>query len=137
MSQVADSEDFASIPPSPARGSEHGSTPSLRFWTIPRLKAELQHRGISYPASAHKAELFRLLFPSASGSIPEQVTFRSVGSSLPQIHPTLSLLATSFQELRARVVVLESPLCPAPGGTCHPQHVSSLSVALDMSVSRR
>lgn len=70
MSQAADIEDFASIPPpSPARGSEHGSTPSsLKTWTVPRLMVELQRRGISYPASACRAELFRLLFPCASAS---------------------------------------------------------------------
>ncbi|XP_073455091.1 uncharacterized protein [Aquarana catesbeiana] len=112
MSQAADIEDFASIPPS--RGSELGSTPS-RTWTVPRLMAELQRRGTSYLASARKAELFRLLFPCASGSSAEQVTLWTVASSLSQIHATVSSLVSSCQELRARVEVLEAQPSPVSG----------------------
>lgn len=91
MSQAADIEDFASIPPPPAGASEHDSTPSLRSWTIPRLMAELRHRGISYPASAHKAELFRPFFPSTLGSSAEQVTLRTVALYYADaFHPKLS-----------------------------------------------
>ena len=82
---------------------------------MPRLIAELRRRGISHPASARKAELFRLLFPSpASTDSAEQVTLRAMAASLTQIHSTLNSLAGSFQDLRARVEVLEASPVPAP-----------------------
>lgn len=112
MSQAADIGDFVSISPSSARESELGSVQSLRTWTVPRLIAELQRRGISYPASARKAQLFRLLFPRTADSSAEQVTLRTVAASLAEIHTTLSSLATSCHELRSRVEVLENQPSP-------------------------
>ncbi|PIO10579.1 hypothetical protein AB205_0047030 [Aquarana catesbeiana] len=61
MSQ-ADSEDFASTPSSPGADSANDDLQSLRAWTIPKLTAELRRKGIPYPATARKADLFRLLF---------------------------------------------------------------------------
>lgn len=113
MSQAVDIENFASISPSPARGLDQGSTPS-EVLDGPKISGGVKSQGYLPPGVDSQAELFRLLFPSSSSSDAEQVTLRSVVSSLTQIHSTLSSLAGSFQELRARVEVLEASPILAP-----------------------
>ena len=109
MSHVSDSEDQAFIPATPTRTSEHGSSPSLRSWTIPRLMAELRSRGISFAASARKAELFRLLFPTQAIQQPSTSADQaSVLTALTQIHTMLNTLSTSVQLMQDRMDVLEA-----------------------------
>lgn len=105
---MSESDKFAFIPPTPVKGSEQGSTPSLRNWTIPKLIAELQPSGILFPATVKKAELCRLLFSNPSQPQPftseEHV---SLLTSLMQIHTVLNTLSTSAQLLQHRMDVME------------------------------
>ena len=110
MSQVADSEDFSFVPPTPPRGgSELGNSPSLRSWTVPRLMAELRRKGIPFPSSARKAELFRLCFPPLSQSSPAtSAEHATVHNALVQVHALLNTLATSMVQLQERMEVMEA-----------------------------
>lgn len=128
MSHVLESDKFAFIPPTPVSGSEHGSPPSLRNWTILKLIAELQCRGIPFSATARKAELFRLLFSSSSQPQPSTSAENvSLLTSLTQIYTVLNMLSTSIQLLQdrmdvmearpARVEVAAAPTAPVLAGT--------------------
>ncbi|PIO37037.1 hypothetical protein AB205_0072980, partial [Aquarana catesbeiana] len=112
MSQ-AGNEDLTSAPLSPSPVSESGSVQSLRGWTIPKLTAELRRRGVPYPATARKAELFRLLFPPPVTARPstQQASLQSISSAISQLHTMMSLLSTAVTDIQARVTVLE--VCPA------------------------
>ncbi|XP_044133871.1 uncharacterized protein LOC122932142 [Bufo gargarizans] len=129
MSQPSDIEEFVSLPPSP-RGSEHGSTPSLRAWTVPRLTAELLRRGIPFAATARKAELFSLLFPATPQARPAASGGNTtISNSLVQIHAVLNTLTSSIQDLQARMEVMEQRRDPPPavgpaGGAAPPAVVT-------------
>ncbi|XP_040289883.1 uncharacterized protein LOC121002497 [Bufo bufo] len=103
-------ENF-SLPGTPARsitlaqGDDLASPASIRAWTIPRITAELKRRQIPFPATARKAELFRLLRTSTSnaeaGEGPSQ-------SSTGDIHAMLASLMTSMSRVNDRLERLES-----------------------------
>lgn len=97
MSHVSESDELAFIPPTLTGGLGDGSTPSLRSWTVPRLTAELRHRGIAFPATARKAELFRLLFPSPEQPFPSTSSGQgSILSSLTQIYALLNYILNKY-----------------------------------------
>lgn len=89
MSRASDIVE-TSVDENPARMSEGGSVSSLRSWTVRRLMTELSRRGISYPASARKAELYRLLVVNSGPQQQEEVPMVTVQNSLTQIHLMLN-----------------------------------------------
>ncbi|XP_044143987.1 uncharacterized protein LOC122933207 [Bufo gargarizans] len=103
-------ENF-SIPGTPARsvtatpGDDLASPASIRSWTVPRITAELRKRHVPFPATARKAELFRLLRassnPGDAGEGPSQ-------SGTGDIHAMLASLMTSMSTVNARLERLEA-----------------------------
>ncbi|PIN88304.1 hypothetical protein AB205_0162230, partial [Aquarana catesbeiana] len=110
MSQ-ASSEDLTSAPLSPSLVSESGSVQSLRGWSIPKLPAELRRRGVPFPATARKAELFRLLFPppATDGPSTQQASLQSISSAISQLHTMVSSLSTAVTDIQARVTARPWP----------------------------
>ncbi|XP_044155356.1 uncharacterized protein LOC122941922 [Bufo gargarizans] len=116
MSRASDMEDGLSI--SGSIVSSQAGPSSLRSWTIPKLLAELNWRGIPHPATARKAELYKLLMtsPSTTAVQPEA---SAIQLSLVQLQVTLNSLVDSVTDVRARVSELESrppvvPPAPVP-----------------------
>ncbi|XP_044141599.1 uncharacterized protein LOC122931592 [Bufo gargarizans] len=108
MSQAPESDDNLSLPGSSVSG--RASNPSLRSWTVPKLVAELNRRGIRHPASARKTE------PEGSN---DQPSLSSIQLSLLQLQSTIGSLAGSVANIQARMGELESrppaaPPSPAP-----------------------
>lgn len=150
MSQ-AGSEDFTA-PLSPSLVSESGSVQSLRGWTIPKLTAELRRRGVPFPATVRKGELFKLLFPPpAAGPSTQQASLQSISSAISQLHTMVSSLSTSVTDVQTRVALLEArpatavpdptatqTLTPLPAGTSgwspivYPSHLVPTSTRKDI-----
>lgn len=107
MSQ-ASSEDLASTPSSPGADSANDDLQSLRAWTIPKLTAELRRRGIPFPATARKAELFSLLFPPpAAAQSGTQASLQSISSAITQLHSLVTTLSAAVTDVQTRVGTLE------------------------------
>ncbi|XP_073462542.1 uncharacterized protein [Aquarana catesbeiana] len=107
MSQ-AGSEDLASTPSSPGADSANDDLQSLRAWTIPKLTAELRRREIPFPATARKAELFRLLFsPPAAAQSGTQASLQSISSAITQLHSLVTTLSATVTDVQTRVGTLE------------------------------
>ncbi|XP_044128654.1 uncharacterized protein LOC122925402 [Bufo gargarizans] len=104
MSQLSGTEDNVSSLGSVVSG--RSSNRSLRNWTIPKLIAELNRKGIRYPSSARKAELYRILM-SEAGSSEEQSSLSSIQLSLSQLQASINGLVNSVSDIQSRVEVLE------------------------------
>ncbi|XP_040275850.1 uncharacterized protein LOC120991027 [Bufo bufo] len=120
MSHVSDIEDALSIVESAV--SERASRSSYRTWTIPKMIAELDKRGIRLSATARKAELYHLLFPEPSTGSTEQIPMSTIQLSLTQLHATINNLSSSICDMNTRLQAVESrdaspaaPSSPAPG----------------------
>ncbi|XP_040207742.1 uncharacterized protein LOC120938098 [Rana temporaria] len=114
MSQ-AGSIDLTPAPLSPSTGSESGSLQTFRTWTIPRIIAQLRRKGIPYPATARKAELFRLLFPPTPNTAPSnpQTSLQSISGAISQLHSMVATLSATVSDVQTRVATLEArPLTP-------------------------
>ncbi|XP_040288600.1 ATP-binding cassette sub-family B member 5-like [Bufo bufo] len=85
--------------------SEGGSVSSLRTWTVPRL---MSRRSIAYPATARKAELYRLLVVNSGPQQQEEVSTVTVQNSLTQIHLLLNNLTSSVTDVQTRLQAVES-----------------------------
>ncbi|XP_044131008.1 uncharacterized protein LOC122932255 [Bufo gargarizans] len=105
MSQVSDVDDTLSLPGTSV--SSQGGPVALRRWTVPRLVAELAKRGIRHPASARKAELYRLLMTEPSAPEREDPP-PAIQQSLVLLQASLDSLISSVADIRTRVVDLES-----------------------------
>ncbi|KAM4796146.1 uncharacterized protein WCC33_001281 [Rhinophrynus dorsalis] len=91
-------------------------SPSLRGWTVGKLMAELTRQHIPFPASARKAELFKLLFssptpaqihppPLPAPSATEQ--FAQITHMLADIQERVSSLENSSRQLPAAVMLTD------------------------------
>lgn len=135
----AKSEDLASTPVSSSAGSEHSSAQSLGGWTIPKLMPQptcCGGVGMPYPATARKAELFRLLFPppAAAGPGTQQASLQSIASALAQLHTMVDTLTTAVSDVQARVGVHEvRPAAPSLGAVTAPVIALPLTGTMDIS----
>ncbi|XP_044125174.1 mucin-5AC-like [Bufo gargarizans] len=111
MSHMSELDDNLSLPGSAI--SEHNSCTSLRSWTVPKLIAELRRRGIRHPATARKAELYRLLM-TTPGSSAEQSDNDSIRLALAQIQSSITGLVSSVADIQSRVAVLETRPAASP-----------------------
>ncbi|XP_044149458.1 uncharacterized protein LOC122938168 [Bufo gargarizans] len=133
MSHVSDIGDALSIVESAV--SERASRSSYRTWTIPKMIAELDKRGIRHSATARKAELYHLLFPEPSTGSTEQIPMSTIQLSLTQLHATINNLSSSICDMNTRLQAVESrdaspaaPSSPAPGpSTSQPSSSGRLS----------
>ncbi|XP_056389040.1 uncharacterized protein LOC130283477 [Hyla sarda] len=108
MSQPADIEEALSVPETPARASDRGSLPSYRSWTIPRLMEELRRRGVPFPASARKGELFNLLNADQAPRGSQAAAQDQVSSaSLSQLHTMMTEVLTTVSGFKARLDLME------------------------------
>ncbi|CAH2299720.1 Hypothetical predicted protein, partial [Pelobates cultripes] len=119
MSHASDIAKDVSLPSTPARISsptrpstpvdnvETASPASLRFWTIPKIAAELRRRGIPYPATARKAELYRLLNTNPETPRPGTST-QAIDGSTPGLQATMSTLLFSVNIINERLEKLEN-----------------------------
>ncbi|XP_056429550.1 uncharacterized protein LOC130368988 isoform X2 [Hyla sarda] len=108
MSHNSDIEDSASVLEETTRMSDHTSISSLRNWSIPKLTAELVRRGIPYPATARKAELYRLLSSDTAGPSNEEVSNCTLHTSLTQLHALVNSLSSSLTDMQSRVEAIEN-----------------------------
>lgn len=104
----AGSEDFTSAPLSSSAVSECRGMQSLTLWTITKLTAELQRKGVPYPNTARKVELLRLLFPApvATGPKTQQASLQSISMAISQLHTMVTTLSAAVSEVQTRVGVL-------------------------------
>ncbi|XP_056401083.1 uncharacterized protein LOC130294952 [Hyla sarda] len=108
MSNASDIEETLSVPETPARSSEQGVGTAYRSWTIPRLMEELRKKGIPFPASARKAELYKLMMSGeeASGS-QQDISGQTVATSLAQLHNMMNSVMSSLSSLQSRMDTME------------------------------
>ncbi|XP_040264700.1 myomegalin-like [Bufo bufo] len=111
MSRASDIDDSLSVPETFVSGQAGPS--SLRNWTIPKLLAELNKRGIPHPASARKAELSKLLMTGPNPSRDQPGT-SSIQLSLVRLQSTMNTLVDSVADVQARVTELKSWASLAP-----------------------
>ncbi|XP_056409367.1 uncharacterized protein LOC130327128 [Hyla sarda] len=129
MSHASDIEDAASVLDNVARTSDLGSIPSLRNWTIPKLTAELVRKGIPFPATARKAELYRLLVSEHSGPCDqagpssEEVSMQTLNTSILQLHTLINSLCSRVDTLECKSSEAPAP-APVVGLTSAIPHTS-------------
>ncbi|CAH2246867.1 Hypothetical predicted protein [Pelobates cultripes] len=106
---------YTARPPTPttaptAAESQDPSSPcSLRAWTIPKIAAELRHRGLSYPATATKAELYKIMMPSPDNPQPGSRSQDQIIDTLTGIQTTMAAMLASISSLNQRVEKCETP----------------------------
>ncbi|XP_063296796.1 E3 ubiquitin-protein ligase RNF213-like [Pelobates fuscus] len=116
MDKVPD-EDIISTPirPESPGVSLALSTPmSLRAWTIPKITAELRLRGIPFPATARKVELYRLLANQAPEPRPGTSSQSQVSGAGIATQDTLAAILANLQTLNSRLSKVESAIA-SPG----------------------
>ncbi|XP_056374294.1 uncharacterized protein LOC130272463 [Hyla sarda] len=132
MSHASDIEDSASVLENAAGTSDQASVLSLRTWTVPKLTAELVKRGIPFPASACKAELYRILTAESAGHSSEDDSMSTIQTSVTQLHALINNLTTNMADMQNRMQAMESrntagtsSLVPPP--TVPPPPLASIS----------
>ncbi|KAM4705103.1 uncharacterized protein WCC33_009958 [Rhinophrynus dorsalis] len=111
MSVTLDHSAMSEIQDTPGLVSNLSSHNLYRTWTVAKIIKELQSRGIPYPATARKAELFKLLFSPTS--TPRPSTSNSPAPSLSQstsdladLQASVATLAESVASIHARLDIL-------------------------------
>ncbi|KAM8972332.1 kinesin-like protein KIF23 [Pelodytes ibericus] len=109
MSLEGDEELFLHATPTrvetPSRRGDIASPASIRSWTIPRITTELRRRQIPYPATARKAELFKLLNNSIDNT---EAGEGPSNTSSGDIQAMLASLMTSMGKVNDRLANLEA-----------------------------
>ncbi|KAM8921272.1 kinectin [Pelodytes ibericus] len=109
MSLEGDEELFLHATPTrvetPSRRGDIASPASIRSWTIPRITTELRRRQIPYPATARKAELFKLLNNSTDNT---EAGEGPSNTSSGDIQAMLASLMTSMGKVNDRLANLEA-----------------------------
>ncbi|XP_063289463.1 uncharacterized protein LOC134573609 [Pelobates fuscus] len=114
MSNQSTQGDDLSVASTPLRsGSQRRTDPpspasSYRSWTIPKITSELKRRNIPFPATARKAELFRLLNITDDNERPGPSTVFNVQNSLAELHNMMTSLVSSVATINNRLDNLEA-----------------------------
>ncbi|KAM4704361.1 uncharacterized protein WCC33_012775 [Rhinophrynus dorsalis] len=114
MSVNSDCSAIPEMQDTPGIASNLSSPNLYRSWTVAKIIKELQSRGIPYPASARKAELFKLLFsptltPRPSTSHSPTPSISQSTSDLADLQASVATLAESVASIHARLDELGNP----------------------------
>ncbi|CAH2222295.1 Hypothetical predicted protein, partial [Pelobates cultripes] len=119
MSHASDIGEDVSLPCTPARPHTPPSGPtiaenldspcSMRSWTIPKIAAELRRRGVPYPATARKAELYRIMMTTNDTPQPGTSSQGNMNETIAGLQATMTSILASISNISQRMDRLEAP----------------------------